>query len=343
MVFDDLEDSESVQVDSQRKKDSTWFFGTALPTRRDPGGRIFVIGTLLHNDAILNKCIKSRRFTAVRFGAVDRQGDALWPFKMTLEKLEQLKQDMAEEGELPSFYLEYMSEYKTEAAQMFPLSKRVVISKGMEVFVGLAEVMDPAISDSPSADFCSFAVVGIERGGVKHVLDYYGEKGMDPAAQVDKYFELHTQWMLKVPPEYRRHGVEAIAYQRALIHLIQGEQHQRSMGIPARGLAPLGYNAYFEVLPILHGKTGKMPRVQGILKPLWHSGYLTFQTVWPDLDVQFTEWPNGKKDGPDAVAMAITLLDPFATLNLGAEFDPTQDTVVPLHAALGGKSFRHAP
>src|SRR5690606_1179957 len=84
-------------------------------------------------------------------------------------------------------------------------------------------------------------------------------------------------------------------------------------------------DAYFEVLPILHGKTGKIARVQGILKPLWHSGYLSFQTSWPDLEVQFAEWPNGKRDGPDVIAMAISLLDPFASLNIGVDFNPLGD------------------
>lgn len=332
IIFDDIEDSESVLNDTQRKKDSTWFFGTALPTVRK-NGRIFIIGTLLHNDAILNKVIKSDRFTCVRFGAVDRQGDALWPYMMDLDAIEQLKLDMTNEGELPAFYLEYMSEYKTEEAQMFPPSKMVRISKGLEVFVGMALAVDPAISKKKTADFCSFGVVGIERGGNKHVIDFYAKKGMDPAEQVEKFFELHAQWLMKIPREFRRHGVEAIAYQQALIHLIQSEQYARS--------ATLGYDAYFEIIPITHGNTGKEARVQGVLKPLYAAGKISFERIFPELETQLADWPNGKKDGPDVVAMAITLLDPFASLNIANDFDPTAP--LPSYSDAELSAFRSAP
>lgn len=333
IVCDDLEDSESVLSDPQRKKDSTWFFSTLMPTVRK-GGRVFIIGTLLHNDAILNKCIRSPEFTAVRFGAIDRQGDPLWDYMMNLEQIEAKKRASAEIGELQGFFMEFMSEYRDDESRMFPDNKAIYISKPYSSFVGMALVMDPAISEKITADFCAYAVVGIEAGGVKHVIDYYGQRAMDPAAQVEKFFELHERHLCRIPPEYRKHGVEAIAYQKALVHLIKGEQFKRSK--------QLGMNAYFEIIPIVHGKTGKMARVQGVLKPLYHSGYLTFQTRWADLALQFSEWPLGKKDGPDAVAMAVTLLDPFASLNLGDDAPGIVDTSQPLEALVGG-DFRSAP
>lgn len=337
IIYDDLEDEESVKSDDQRKKSSKWFWGTAMPTVRK-NGRSFVIGTLLHpTDAILNKVIISPEFTCVRFGAIDRQGDALWPFMMTLEQIEAKKQAMAAVGEIQAFYLEYMSEWKEDKTQMFPSSLLVYVPRGYENFVAIAEAMDPAISDNPKADFCTFGIVGMENGGRKHVLDYYGEKGMDPNDQIDKYFELHFQHCCRLPAEFRRHGVEAVAYQRALIGLITNMQFQKSM--------LFGMNAYFEVMPILHGKTGKMARVQGILKPLMSSKYVTFEQKWPDLHTMFVDWPNSKLDGPDVIAMAISLLDPFASLNLNASDQNPQQLHNPLPSlaqAIGG-NFRHAP
>ena len=333
ITYDDLEDSESVASETQRKKDANWFFQTALPTVRR-GGRSIIIGTLLHTDAILNKVMLDPRFSVVRFGAIDRQGEALWPWMMDLAAIEDLKTAMTSVGETAGFYLEYMSEYRVDAARMFPLEKLVYVAKGLEVFVGISEVVDPAISESGNADYCAFAVAGIEAGGHKHILDYYGERGMDPAAQVDKYFELHFRWMKHLDISCQRHGVEAVAYQRALIHLIKGEQFRRSR--------LHGQAAYFEITPILHGRTGKEARVQGILKPLLHAGYLSFQQRWPDLETQFVDWPTAKKDGPDVCAMAIGLLDPFAVLNLGdAVADLSADSAEPLWKVLG--DYRKAP
>jgi hypothetical protein len=185
IVYDDLEDEESVVSDSQRKKDTSWFFGTALPTvRKIPSrGRNIIIGTLLHNDAILNKVIVSPEFTAVRFGAIDRQGEALWAYMMSLEELAAKEKAMTKVGALMQFYMEYMSEYKVDKTRMFPESKMIYVSKP-DIFVGMALVQDPAISEESTADFCTFALVGIEPGGVKHVVDgTLGADAQDPCAE----------------------------------------------------------------------------------------------------------------------------------------------------------------
>ena len=335
ITYDDLEDVDSVKSDTQRPADIKWFFQTALPTVRK-GGKSVVIGTLLHTDAILNKTMKDPRFTVVRFGAIDRQGEALWPWMLTLEGLKELEEAFALVGEIQGFYLEYMSEYRSDSARMFPLAKLVYVKKGIEVFTSLAQAMDPAISDSPKADFCAFAIVGIEAGGHNHVLDYYGQVGMDPTDQVDKYFELHFRWMAQVAIENTRHGVEAIAYQRSLIHLIQVEQFRRSR----KGH---GNRAFFEIIPILHGKTGKIPRIKGMLKPRIAAGYFSFNERWPELEHQFINFPDAKLDGPDVCAMAVSLLDPFSVLNLGDDVgDLAKDTAPPLEQVLG-LNYRNAP
>lgn len=339
IVFDDLQDEESVNTDTQRDKAAKWFFSGAMPSVRMHTGRVMVIGTLLHpTAAILNDCIKSREFTAVRFGAIDRQGDPLWEYMMSLEQIEAKKQAFIDVGKLNAFYLEYMSEWKDDKTQMFPASLLVYTPKGVENFVCMALAQDPAIAEEATkADFCTFSVVGMENGGRKHVVDFYGEQGMDPADQVDKFFELHFKWLTRLPAEYRRHGIESIAFQRALISLVQAKQFEMSQ--------TFGVDAYFEIEPIMHGRQGKMARVQGILKPLLRARYLTFETQWPTLHNQFIDWPSGKLDGPDCVAMAVKLLDPFVALNLSLpEQTPDQlhNPLVPLETMIGG-NFRTAP
>lgn len=333
ITYDDLEDQDSVDSDTQRKKDRKWFFQAALPAVRK-SGRSFLIGTLLHTDAILNKIMLSREWTCVRFGAIDKQGEALWSFMLDLEEVEQKRLASIEVGEMAGFYLEYMSENRVDESRMFPESKLIYVHKGTELFIGMAEAMDPAISEESTADFCTFGVVGIEKSGTKHVLDYYGQVGMDPADQVEKFFELHFKWLCRIPAEYRKHGIEAIGYQRSLLHIVKTLQYAKTQ--------QHGYNAHFEIIPIFHGKIGKIPRIKGILKPLIQSGYLTFDQMWPDLHSMFTDFPRGKKDGPDVLAMAVSLLDPFASLSLDPNFNPAADTAEPLAKVLGG-NFRKAP
>lgn len=320
ILVDDMEDEESVKSDTQRAAYSKWFFGTLEPAVRK-GGQIFMIGTLLAGEGtILNKLEFNDEYTWIRFGAIDRDGDALWPYGngMTLEELEKKKSTMTAMGELASFYLEYMSTYVDDNTRIFPAGKQIFISKPLSSMVAISLCCDPAISDNPKADFCAFGVVGMEAGGVKHVLDAYGQKGMPPEDQVDKFFELHFKWLAHLPRELQKHGVESIAYQRALAMAIKSEQFRRSQKlIPVGPFAGqiAGTRAYFEVEQITHGKTGKDERIRGILKPLYHSGYLTFQTKFKDLDEQLLAYPSGKKDLPDVIAMCVKQLDPYAALH----------------------------
>jgi hypothetical protein len=338
ITFDDLQDEASVESETQRAKDSRWFFRAARPAKRKHNGRDIILGTLLHNEAILNKCIHNREFTAVRFGVIDRQGAALWEWWMNLEAIAEAKLSAAEAGELSGWYMEMMSEFHEDGARMFPESKLIYISK-RDVFVGKALALDPAISEQRKSAMSAFAVAGIEAGGQKHIIDFYGEVGMDPAAQMEKFFELHFMHLANLDPSCAKHGIEAMAYQRALIPLIKMQQVAYSR--------LFGAKAYFEIDPIFHGKIGKMPRIKGILKPLIWAGQLTFEEKWGHLHSQFVDFPNGLLDGPDVCAMAIAKLDPFVMLGLADNEDEVQeqlerDTMPSLFTAVGG-NFRSAP
>lgn len=346
IIVDDMEDEESIQSPTQRAAYSKWFFGTLEPAVKK-GGQIIVIGTLLAGSGtILNKLEMNSEYVWIRFGAIDRQGDALWPDGngMTLEELEQKKQTMSAMGELQSFYLEYMSIYVDDEARVFPAGKQVFVSKGMDRFGSIALACDPAIGDtkgkgSKASDFCAFAVVGMEPGGGKHVIHADGAQGMDPAEQLEKFFELHWRFMVQLPPERRKYGVESIAYQRALAMSIKAAQFSKSREVipvgPYAGQIA-GQLAYFEVEQIMHGHQGKDQRIKGILKPIYNNGQLTFERRFPELDEQLLEYPGGKKDFPDVMAMAIKLLDPYAALHvMGDEGLPVVEKLPPLPANFG--------
>jgi hypothetical protein len=141
-------------------------------------------------------------------------------------------------------------------------------------------------------------VAGKRPNGTLHVLDMWSGKGVHPSEQVERFFEMHFRWMPDI------HGVEAVAYQRALIGTIHEEMGRKA--------AIHGSKAFFEIIPILHGKTAKVPRIEGILAPRYRAGYITHQRYFPELVQEAVDWPNGKKDHMDATAMAIHLLNPVA-------------------------------
>lgn len=303
ITVDDVEDRDSVATQEQRDKTLSWFYADVIPALNQitKEGVINMVGTFLHREALIPKVMGDEDWVSVVFGAIDPDGEPLWPEYMTHADLEKKKRAYVRVGKLAEFEREFKSNLKVKEGAKFK-GPFIITRMSRDDFIAVALAQDPAISEDLESDpdFCAFAVTGITARGHHHVLDVYGRQGMTPREQIDKFFELHRIWR----PTH--HGIEAIQYQRALIHLCKEEMFRMA----AKGL---GNSAYFEITPILHGKTGKIQRVEGILAPRYSAGYISHQAVFPELEVQLLEWPRNKKDFPDVVSMAVSLLDPYAS------------------------------
>lgn len=319
IVLDDVEDKESVATEVQREKTLSWFISDVMEAfGRGKAGHCYTIGTILHPKALLPTLARGRLFTTIQLGAIDPEGEALWdsPYGLSLKKIEQKKQEFARVGKLYEFGLEILSVVKDEAFSKF--KREYIRYKTYEPkdFVARSIHIDPAISNKPGADFCCIAVVGLMENGHKHVCDVVMERGIPFSQQAEEYFRLKMKW------DCTHHSSESTAYQAALAQVIR-----ELMFIKAK---TFGTKAYFEIRETWpHGR--KEERVEGILQPIMAAGYLTFQQIWPQLELQFLEWPNEKLDGPDCIAAAISNLEPFAPLSYGdgeglaaAEGDPME-------------------
>lgn len=307
IIVDDCEDEESVLTEEQRKKSLKWIVSAVRPAlpRNDPDAYIQVLGTLLHPDSMLAQLSRDPSVITTKFGAIDPDGDMLWDAHMNKRQYDALRASYKAVGELASFAREFDSAISTDEEKVFHVDRILYIPKTIEMFLSRALALDPAISEDLHADYCAFAVVGMEHSGILHVLDFYMKRGMSPREQIDKFFELKILW------DCTRCGVEAVAYQKALVHLIKEEMFRKSR--------IYGDKAYFEVEPITYNNDkDKLTRVQGVLAPRYSAGYVTHQRRFPDLEGQMEDWPVGKLDGPDAVSMAVTLLDPAAGAALPA-------------------------
>lgn len=302
ILFDDVEDKESVKTADQREKTREWCFGDMMPAlpEMDENATIIGLGTVLHQEALLMTLRNDPEWTTCMFGAIDEDGDPLWEDNMSLAKLEAKKKSYALAGMLGSYYREYESKIKGESGRLFsgPFILKPEWAGELDC---VAQVMDPAISESADADFCALAVAGITTRGHILLMDYWQKRGALPQEQVDVFFEKSIQHNVQ------KHGIEAVAYQKALVHLVRGEMFRKKR--------------YFVIEEIRHGKTGKDERIRGILGVRYPNGYIAHVRRFPEYEAQLLDYPDGKKDGPDAFAMAITLLDPYAA-NMG---DPESD------------------
>lgn len=306
ITCDDLEDEESVKTPEQRKKARKWLLGTVIPAmRKMPSrGTMIVLGTVLHPDSLLMNLKNDPRFICCVFGAIDRDGDALWENNMSLSQLAKEKVSFQIAGELDTYYLEYHSQVRSDETALFNAAMFRVEILNRPQFTGVALCCDPAIGDKKDSDYCTFGVVGITERGQVHVLEAWGKRGMTPRDQIDKFFELNSIWH----PTHR--GVEANAYQKSLVFQIKAEQFLMAK--------QYGSIAYFDIHPIIHS-TAKMQRIKGILAPRYRAGYITHQRRFVELEQQLIDYPGKYDDFPDVIAMCITLLDPYAALGTAPE------------------------
>lgn len=310
IIVDDFQSSESMKSPTQVAADIQWYTAVLRPARKIFGKgqtKMDVIGTLLGPQAIMALLMQDPDYNRVRFGALDRQGDPLWAYAVDHAKLTKLRAEAERMGNLDSFDFEYMSTIPINDGVAFPLDKIVYVNRPAEWFVAKAIVCDPAISENPKADFCAIGALGMGKYGDIHLIDFHGEVGMGAQEQADKFFDFHFAHCLDLDPDCVKHGIEAVAYQRALISLITSQQHERSK--------TWGQRAYFEITPILHGRHegSKIMRVQGLLSPRVKSGHFSMERPFQTLLGQLRDWPNGKKDAPDMCAMGIQLLDPYSS------------------------------
>jgi hypothetical protein len=331
IVLDDVEDKESVTTEPQRYKTSSWYKSDVEQAlRRDFSSQscIYAIGTLLHPKSLLAELAKQSEYTTIQFGGVDPDGEALWDDKagMSLEALEAKRQSFAAMGQLFQFGLEFLSTIRDEDRVKFKREYIRYQTMKTSDFIARSIHIDPAISAKRGADYCALAVVGITEKGHKHVLDFFCKRGMPMSEQAEKYFELKIKW------DCTHHSSESVAYQAALAQVIR-----ELMFIKAK---TFGTKAYFEIRDTWpQGR--KVERVEGILQPIMAAGYLTFQQIWPELEVMFLDWPDAELDGPDAIAGAVSNLEPFAPLSygdgeaLGRELDDPIDFIAPCQAGSG--------
>ena len=324
ILFDDVEDKESVRTDDRRVGTREWFYGDVIPAlpAMDPDATIVGLGTLLHPEALLLTLSHDPEWTFMRFSALDNEGLPLWPDNMTVKDIENKKKAFALAGQLHIFYMEYMSELHDPATQKFRKEMIIINPMIKDEMLAIALVIDPAISEEKAtADYCALAAVGMSEKGLIGVLDFYAEVGMTPREQVDKYFEMSKRNKVTL------HGVESIAYQKALVHLIREEMFRKKQ--------------YFEIECITHGNTGKHERINGVLQPRYANNYIVHARKFPLLEVQLLDYPRGKIDGPDVVAMAITLLDPYAAQAADPDMDLGDDEYESLYQLFGGEWRKH--
>jgi len=164
LLFDDLENDESVQSIEQREKLKKWFTRAALPALAK-NGRAVIVGTILHGDSLLMNIINcngefggwlTKLYKALN---EDDKGNeySLWPQMYTVDELH----DMRDNPNNPNYKgsLVFAQEYQNEPIdEMDAIIRKAWIDivkwqPLKELIIRRGFACDPAISKKDTADF----------------------------------------------------------------------------------------------------------------------------------------------------------------------------------------------
>lgn len=319
ILVDDVEDPESVADEAQRKKAREWFYADVLPALPplEPDASLTVLGTLLDRDALMAHLCEDEDFTTVRLGALDKDGEPLWPAYMTLAEYERKKVQYQRRGLLHLFYKEYDNVIRVAEDAKFQQSYFQYGAPPPLSQLTLSIYCDPAISKKRTADEAVIVVAGMAENGLLWRLDEWAQLGPTPREIVDQFFALRKKWGY---PLYS--GMESNAYQAALVYLLKEEMFRK--------------RDYFEVIPITN-QVKKEMRIEGVLQPRYAAGYIWHARSFPEYEMQLLDWPTPKRfDRADATAGAIALLDPQAA-QAGDPVALMEDKYPPLEDMVGGE------
>ena len=187
---DDLEDEELVSSELRREKFRRWFYGAVKPIIRD-GGKIRVVGTVMHMDSLLMRLMppmkgKETVFTPLKMSTTEKRAwksvlyrahdedfkNLLWPEMYSEERLRAIRKDFAEQGMLDVYGQEYLNDPIDQTTAYF--RKEDFIPMEIEDFQRFKTFYcagDLAITENKRSAFTALGAGGMDSDGVLHLED----------------------------------------------------------------------------------------------------------------------------------------------------------------------------
>jgi len=216
------------------------------------------------------------RWSIVYEKAIRDDGTLFFPEKLTKEFLLNVRKTMGS-------YI-YANQYQN---QIIPDDEKRFRKEWLRYHKDVPELVnnfgfiDPAISRRDGSDWTALVVVSVDTEGSWYIR-YAQRAKLSPSEIVSLAFNAVKQWDLQII------GIEDIAYQRALLYMIEDEGKKRGIVLPAHGIG-LGDSRH------------KDTRILGLV-PRFEWGRISMPEGLYDLENEINFFPRGSKDIIDALA-----------------------------------------
>lgn len=302
IICDDIEKDQLVGSREQRRKLEHWLRKVVMPALA-PGGRLVVIGSILHHDSLLARLADRSQFPrwqyrvyrareAERIGSTDEYRlKALWPARWPLEKLDEERERI---GTL-AFEQEYMANPIDDSRRVFRPEwlQRYDESELVEERLVNLVCVDPSTGKT-NGDFFALWVGSVDSASG---TIYTRELRLDRVGIVEQ-----VRRILAAVERWRplRVGIEVTAYQDALRQALEHEARQRGLYIPVEEIRMRG---------------NKIARIEGAAV-FFEKGLIRLPRLLdPEAEAQFLNFPRSRHDdAPDVCAMGIQMAETFRAI-----------------------------
>lgn len=237
---------------------------------------------------------QSDKWSVVYEKAIRDDGSLFFPERLSHEFLEGAKRTMGS-------YL-WANQYQNE---IIPLELQTFKQAWFQYYAELPKKthtfihIDPAISQADGADFTGVVVVDVD-SDKRWYVRYAKRFKITPTEIINLLFRLVDEFDPKII------GMEDVAYQKALLYMLDEEMRRRNVLLPVKGVRP----------PV---DENKQMRILGALVPRMEWGRLFLSPGMADLELEMLQFPRGAHDD---------LIDALASIEYIA-YAPDPDAPIP--------------
>ena len=305
IILDDFESELNTKTPDRRREIKEWLMSTVYPSLEESKGNegaIWLIGTIVHYDSALQAIYdgyleakeKNESYTwDVIFHRVLEDGNPLWASYFSKEKINQIRKDYENVGQLHKFAQEYMNDARDLATAKFKIDRiqkhdyelvsntnQAYLKNGDTIIpVNIYMGVDLAYESNANNDYQVIMVTAVDSEKNFYVIDYYHEH-LPLYEMPKKIFEL-----AKLYSPIRRVNVEHVGAQGIIkdsVNQMSGIDRKMAPGL-ARGVRPP------------HG-IKKEDRLESTLCPLVNRGKLYIKKHHQEMIDEMFHFPKGKND-----------------------------------------------
>ena len=311
IVGDDLENDEIVMNIDRRTKFKRWFYGAVLPCLSF-GGIVRVVGTVLHEDSLLNNLMPretdkltvvedlktystkaKQTWVALKYRAhTDDFKKFLWPERYDAEWFLTRKEDYHARG-IPDVYSqEFLNIPIDDSIAYFKRADFVAQQhEDKKARLHYYVAADLAIDTKQTSDYSVFVIAGVDENRIIHIKNVIRER-LDGKEIVDTLLSIQKIYSPEIV------GIEEMQVSKAIGPFLREEMVRKGI--------------FLNLLKLSHGGKDKMARarsIQGRMRA--HAVRFDKSQEWyPIFEDELCKFPRGTKDDQvDAFAYLGMMLD----------------------------------